>query len=76
MNLFQCQMANTLQWRLKSPASRLITEPFIQAQIKENIPATGIYAGNAPVTGEFPAQMASNAENVSIWWRHHEFPLE
>ena len=24
-----------------------------------------------PVIGEFPAQMASNAENVSIWWRHH-----
>ena len=22
-------------------------------------------------TGEFPAQMASNVENVSIWWRHH-----
>ena len=22
--------------------------------------------------GEFPAQRASNAENVSIWWRHHE----
>ena len=22
------------------------------------------------VTGEFPAQMASNAENVSIWLRH------
>ena len=22
-------------------------------------------------TGEFPAQMASNAENVSIWWRHY-----
>ena len=22
-------------------------------------------------TSEFPAQMASNAENVSIWWRHH-----
>ena len=22
-------------------------------------------------TGEFPAQMASNAENVSIWWRHN-----
>ena len=21
--------------------------------------------------GEFPVQMASNAENVSIWWRHH-----
>ena len=24
------------------------------------------------VTGEFPAQMASYAENVSIWWRHHD----
>ena len=24
-------------------------------------------------SGEFPAQMASNAENVSIWWRHHGF---
>ena len=28
--------------------------------------------GNSPVTGEFPAQMTSNAENVSIWWRHHD----
>ena len=28
--------------------------------------------GNSPVTGEFPVQMDSNAENVSIWWRHHE----
>ena len=33
---------------------------------------TGLCAGNSPVTGEFPAQMASNAETVSIWWRHHE----
>ena len=32
---------------------------------------TGLCAGNSPVTGEFPAQMASDAENVSIWWRHH-----
>ena len=27
---------------------------------------TGLCAGNSPVTGEFPAQMASNAENGSI----------
>ena len=26
---------------------------------------------NSPVTGEFPAQMASNAESVPIWCRHH-----
>ena len=32
---------------------------------------TGLCAGNSPGTGEFPAQKASNAENVSIWWRHH-----
>ena len=32
---------------------------------------TGLCAGNSPGTGEFPAQRASNAENVSIWWRHH-----
>ena len=32
---------------------------------------TGLCVGNSPVPGEFPAQMASNAENVSIWWRHH-----
>ena len=32
---------------------------------------TGLCAGNSPVTGKFPAQVASNAENVSIWWRHH-----
>ena len=31
-----------------------------------------ICAGTSPVTGEFTAQKASNAENVSIWWRHHE----
>ena len=32
---------------------------------------TGLFEGNSPATGEFPAQRASNAENVSIWWRHH-----
>ena len=32
---------------------------------------TGPCAGNSPVTGEFPAQRASNEENVSIWWHHH-----
>ena len=34
---------------------------------------TGLCAGSIPVTGEFPAHMASNAKNVSIWWRHHGF---
>ena len=61
------------RWRLKSPALPLFTQPLIQAQIKENSkaprhwPLCGEFAG----TGEFPAQMVSSAENVSIWWRHH-----
>ena len=33
---------------------------------------TGLCAGNPPMTGEFPAQMVSNAENVSISWRYYD----
>ena len=32
---------------------------------------TGFCEGNSPDTGEFPAQRASNAKNVSLKWRHH-----
>ena len=72
---------HTIQWRhndhdgvSKSPASRLFTQLFIQTQIKENIKATRHWplCGEFTGTGEFPAQRASYAENVSIWWRHHE----
>ena len=37
---------------------------------------TGLCEGNSPVTGELPAQRTSNAENVSIWWRHHDVTKE
>ena len=33
---------------------------------------TGLCEENPPVNGEFPSQKASNAECVSIWWRHHD----
>ena len=61
------------RWRIKSPASRLFTQLFIQAQSKNTskLLVTGFCEGNSPVTGEFPPQRASNAENVSAWWRHH-----
>ena len=59
------------RWRLKPPASRLFTQPFIQSQIKGKIKAPPHW----PVTGEFPAQRTSNAENVSIWWNHHEYGM-
>ena len=32
---------------------------------------TGLCEGNCRVTGEFTTQRTSNAEKVSIWWRHH-----
>ena len=32
---------------------------------------TGLCEGNSP----FPAQRTRNAENVSIWWRHHAVPV-
>ena len=36
---------------------------------------TGFCKGSSPVTGEFPTQRVSNAQNVSIWWRHHVWSL-
>ena len=57
-----------VRWRFISPASPLFTQPFIQAQIKENIKAPRHW----PLGGEFiGGQRASDTENVSIWWRHH-----
>ena len=50
-------LLNRLFWRRSKKTSKLRV--------------TGICEGNSPVTGEFPAQRASNAEDVSIWWRHH-----
>ena len=42
-----------------------------RSKITSKLRITGLCEGNSPVTGEFPAQRASIAENVSIWWRHH-----
>ena len=33
---------------------------------------TGLGKRNPPVTDGFPSERASNAENISIWWRHNE----
>ena len=42
-----------------------------QLEKTSKLRVTGLCVWNSPGTGEFHAQMASNAENVSIWWRHH-----
>ena len=61
------------RWCLKSPVSRLLTQPLFRRRSKKSskLRVTGLCVGISPGTGKFPAQMASNAENVSIWWRHH-----
>ena len=61
-------MSQWARWRRKSPASRLFTQLFIQAQVNENIkaPRNWPLSEEFTVTGEFPAQRVSNAENVSI----------
>ena len=41
---------------------------------KKNIKAPRHWALWEKLTGEFPAQRSSNAENVSIGWRHHPWP--
>ena len=38
-----------------------------------NLCITGLCLGNSPVTGECRPQRASNSENVSIWWCHHDY---
>ena len=47
----------------------LITDPLWGASTGyQRFPSKGVSKAG---TGKFPAQMATNAENVSIWWRHH-----
>ena len=52
----------------------IASQSFIRAQIQENIKALRHWplCGKFTGTGEFPVQRDSNADNVSIWWRHHK----
>ena len=77
-------MYTALQWRHNGhdsvsnhqPHDCLLNRLFRRRSKKTSkIRVTGLCAGNSPGAGEFPAQMAGNAENVSIWWRHHAASL-
>ena len=70
----------TLRWRHNGrdsvsnhqPHGFLLNRLFRRRSKKASkLRVTGLCVENSPGTGEFPAQMASNAGNVSIWWRHH-----
>ena len=54
---------------MSAMASQITSLTIVYSTSK--IRVTGLCEGNSPVTGEFPTQRASNAENVSIWWRHN-----
>ena len=73
------QWPNSLRWRHNGrdgvsnhqPHDCLLNSLFGRRSKKASkFRVTGLCAGNSPGTGEFPAQMASNVENVAIWWRH------
>ena len=77
---FSATLSKALQWRHNehdgiSNHRRLDCLPnrlFIcRSKITSKLRVTGLYEGNSTVAVEFPAQRASKAENVSIWWRHH-----
>ena len=51
--------------------SLTVVYSIVYSKKTSKLRVTGLCAGNSPGTSEFPAQMASYAENVSIWWRHH-----
>ena len=78
------KFAFALRWRHNDhagvsnhqPHGCLLTRLFrCKSKKTSKLRVTGLCAGNSPGTGEFPAQMTSYAENVSIWWRHHGFVL-
>ena len=71
----------TFQWRHNErdgvsnhqPHHYLLNRLFRhRAKKTSKLRVIGICEGNTPVTGEVHTQRVRNAENVSIWWRHHE----
>ena len=75
--LTQLPDQTALQWRHNGrggvqnhqPHDCFFNRSFRRRSKKNRV--TGLCEGNSPGTGEFHAQRASNAENGSIWWRHH-----
>ena len=77
---FLPHLPGPLQWRHNGhngvsnhqPHGCVLNQLFRRGSKKTSkLRVTGLCAGNSPVAGEFPAQRASNGENISISWRHH-----
>ena len=65
-----CPSSYIFRWRiiLKRP---LVHNNYIVGHYRSIGKYSSTITVTSPVTGEFPTQRVSNAENVSIWWRHH-----
>ena len=79
--LFRVLETNTLQWRHNGrddvpnhkPHDCLFNRLYRRISKKNfKTPRHWPLCGNSPVTCEFPVEMTSNAEIVSIGWRHYE----
>ena len=59
--------------RFISLASRLLAQPLVQAQIRENTKAPHHWPLWREYIGDqrIPLKQANQAENISIWWRRH-----
>ena len=84
-NFTNQSISGSLQWRHDERDGVSNHQPYAcllnclfrcRSKNTSKIRVTGLCEGNSPGTGEFPAQMASNVENVSIWWRHDETVIE
>ena len=73
-------MNSTLQWRHNGCdgvsshrcLDRVINRLFRRrAKKTSKLRVTGLSEEDSPVTSEFPAKRASNAENIPSLWRHH-----
>ena len=70
----------TSYWIMSTVASQIIGVSIVYSTVcsgldkkkTSKIRVTGLCEGNSQVTGSFPVQRGSNAENVSIWWHHHD----
>ena len=80
MDAEECGVPFPLQWRHNGPhgipnhqSHHCLLNRLFRSRSKKTskFRVTGLCAGNSPVTGEFPAQLASYTENVSSWWCHH-----
>ena len=80
INIVQLHFRWPLQWRHHGPDGVSNHQPHhcllnclfkCRSKKTSKLRVTGLCEGNSPVTGEFPTERASNAENGSIWWRHH-----